>query len=153
MNKLVLKDTIELVGILAIVASLVFVGMEIQQNSAIARLEARQVTDTQNIEIALAIAANPEMTKVMGALSSNQVEDLDPEESFRLFFTVFSILIAMQSTFGSVQEGILPEASLEGLGIAALNRDFVRERLGTYRILLTNQEFVDYLEEELAASQ
>ena len=153
MKNMGLKELIEMLGICAVVASLIFVGIEIQQNSAVARLEARQTIQNQNLDISLAIASNAELSEaisLMTLVATNQMEaqELDSVDTVRLYFTTYSVLLNMQTAYDSVQEGILSESSLDGLGAGFLNNDFGRAIWPQLRGQL-NDDFANWVESRI----
>jgi hypothetical protein len=61
------KDVRESVGLLLVVASLVFVGMEIRQSTAVARAQSRQFLTENHREWAYTLATNPERSDLFNA--------------------------------------------------------------------------------------
>lgn len=82
MNKLSFRDTAELIGLAAIVASLIFVGMELQQSQRIAIADQYPLRLQANLSF---LQAAPEATYVAtGNRFRRQLPDSDMPENVRL---------------------------------------------------------------------
>lgn len=77
------KDTVELVGIFAVVASLVFVGVEVRQNSVATRSATNAAVKDAFSELNLAVASSPELARAMVSLAENP-DDALPEDRLRV---------------------------------------------------------------------
>ena len=77
------KGTVELVGIFAVVASLVFVGIEVRQNSVATRSATNAAVKDAFSELNLAIASSPELARAMVSLVGNPNDAL-PEDRLRV---------------------------------------------------------------------
>ena len=77
------KGTVELVGIFAVVASLVFVGVEVRQNSVATRSATNAAVKDAFSELNLAIASSPELARAMVSLAESP-DDALPEDQLRV---------------------------------------------------------------------
>jgi hypothetical protein len=77
------KNTVEIVGIFAVVASLVFVGVEVRQNSVATRSATNATVKDAFSELNLAIASSPELARAMVTLAENPADAL-PEDRLRV---------------------------------------------------------------------
>jgi hypothetical protein len=77
------KGTVELVGIFAVVASLVFVGVEVRQNSVATRSATNAAVKDAFSELNLTIASSPELARAMVTLAENP-DDALPEDQLRV---------------------------------------------------------------------
>ena len=59
------KDIRESVGLLLVVASMVFVGMEIRQNNVLARAATRNEVAVQVVDLMMAVSGNPQLVEVI----------------------------------------------------------------------------------------
>jgi len=102
----------EAIAAISIVASLVFVGLEIRQSSAIARMEAYQAYSISIAENSRDITHDPEFALVLfESIQKARTEYTDTERS-QLFTHYFSVINLYHSLYQSVIEGILPEEHL-----------------------------------------
>lgn len=83
------KEIAELIGIAAIVASLIFVGLQMKQAQDIAQAERRSLVASNEIEVANVITANAEIW----------VKGLAGEELDNAEFAVFEKLVIMKADF------------------------------------------------------
>jgi hypothetical protein len=61
------KDIRETVGLLLVVASMVFVGLEIRQGTTVARAQSRQFLTENHREWAYTLATNPDLSDLFNA--------------------------------------------------------------------------------------
>ncbi len=78
-----LNDWIQAVGIFAVVASLVFVGIEVRQNSIATRSATNAAVKDSFRELNLAIASSPELARAM-VTSTETPDDALPEDRLRV---------------------------------------------------------------------
>ena len=78
-----LNDWIQAIGIFAVVASLVFVGVEVRQNSVATRSATNAAVKDSFRELNLAIATSPELARAMVASAENPDNAL-PEDRLRV---------------------------------------------------------------------
>jgi hypothetical protein len=83
MNSTKLNDWIQIVGIFALVASLIFVGVEVRQNSIATRSAANAAVKDAFRELNLVIASSPELAKAVTGNVENPGNAL-PEERFQM---------------------------------------------------------------------
>ena len=78
-----IKDLAEVVGTVAVVLGLVFVGVELRNNTAAVRAATFQsLTDISNDYI-MQIASDPELARIQGAARSGGLAALTPADSTR----------------------------------------------------------------------
>ena len=65
---MVKKDIIEIIGLLAIIGSLIFVGIEIRQNSLALRGETHQSISEQVTELYMNIASDERLSKLVSQM-------------------------------------------------------------------------------------
>jgi hypothetical protein len=103
-NRQKLKDAIEIVGVVAIVASLVFVALEVRQNTDAVKSSVIQAISDQSIN-ALEIAIdNESLRQAQSAVASGTAND-DQERQARLYYAMLVRIQQnrfMQSEIGTV---------------------------------------------------
>ncbi len=102
------KETAEVIGVLGMIASMIFVGLEIRQNTNTARGATLQAVSQQSLDLAMIGIDNSELRAAFvaareGTLSSEQ-------EGLMLWF-VAAKLRADENRFRQVELGILDESN------------------------------------------
>jgi hypothetical protein len=108
------KLIIEVLGVASIVASLVFVGMELRQSSALARMEARQNYLTPLSESFRELAMNSEYSDLALNMfdSDRELSDISRTEFARIQSFYSSYLALAYGVYSAVQDDILDETDL-----------------------------------------
>ena len=131
-----LKDSAELIGIVAIVASLIFVGLQMQQAEVIARSEMNASILANRIEMHAAIIEHPDIWE-----RGNNGEKLEPDEA-----TIFSrqVTIINDEAFFSVQQSLiwgLPEMAEADMAIFAA---YLHENPGALGVWRGREDRLNY---------
>ena len=109
----------ETVGFLAVVASLVFVGMEIRQNNTLARAAAYESIGTRLADFWETMALEwPELAQklVLSTLTTEDLEDFSETEMTQVVALSVSLLRQLEITWRQVQLGLLNESALNYFG-------------------------------------
>ena len=117
------KNIVETIGIAALILSLVFVGFELRQNSAIARMEAHNQFLAAMSEGVRGQADNPELSSLIWDVTTNRknLEDLTGGERMQIRQIYMGNLYTWYALFQSIQEGILDEKYLENIANGGLH--------------------------------
>ncbi|UCC24384.1 MAG: hypothetical protein JSU98_11680 [Gemmatimonadales bacterium] len=102
------KTARETLGTLGVIASLVFVGLEIQQNTQAVRAAAIQESTNVARQQVLAIAADPELTR-LDRICAGDSPDLTEQERSRCSLLSLSFWWGMQGLFQQWQLEVLPD--------------------------------------------
>ena len=105
MSRSAIRETLGFVGV---IASLIFVGLEIQQNTLASRAAAIQESTSVAREQTQMFAINPEVNRInmIGAADPSQ---LNAEERARYSWIVVSFLWGMQGLYRQWELGVLPD--------------------------------------------
>lgn len=109
------RTTSELIAAISIVLSLIFVGLEIQQSSSVARAEAILSFTSSMAEHSRAVAENEQLARIVydmntGALTN--LADLSNSERAQLYSMFYANMSLYYGLHSSVQENVLPEEYL-----------------------------------------
>ena len=104
----------ETLGFMAVVASLVFVGMEIRQNTAIARAQTRQFLTENHREWNMAMAGDPTLMEAFEARFPTGATG--PVGDVRATYAMFAWLRHLENVFLQVQEGVVDASVLQSYG-------------------------------------
>ena len=99
------KDITELAGIVAIVASLIFVAIEVNQNTRALRAEAIQRSTEVAREQLLLLAENEDVVRI----SMTDLSELNDVERQRAFWINRSFMVGMQGLYRQWAMGVLPD--------------------------------------------
>ena len=134
----------ELIGLVGLIASLVFVGFEIRQNTRVARAEAYRafVTEVNSIYLHW---SNPEQVGVMQKALVNPA-DLTRVERSQAFAVSMALFRVYEGLHKEVTQGILDDSALMLLSQSEWNFEIQRQMWPEISRNLT-PDFVEYVEE------
>ena len=104
---------------LGVIGSLVFVGLELQQNTAALRSQTRQGLADRNAEVVYAVAENPELARawtLRWQREEGSVPTMTMVDSAQAQWAMWGMLRFVEHAFLQVEEGVLPESALNGYG-------------------------------------
>jgi hypothetical protein len=141
------NEIAELVGIAAIVVSLVFVGYELRQSTAIARSDAYSNFSTQFFDLASSAALDERMSGLISQVNQGALPgDFRPEDQVSIRMYQAAAVRVWEGLFRSVKAGVLPEEALESAASGILiNNNFFRSNWASTKQLYTS-DFIAYFE-------
>ena len=111
------KTIAEAVGLLAVVAGLLFVGLEMRQNNQLARAAAYQAIGVSTAETWALIAADPVLSELNFSLrEAEEVASWSREEWARFNASTRAWARLAEMTLLQVEQGLLPPGAMEVLG-------------------------------------
>ena len=132
------RNTLELVGFVSVIASLIFVGMEIRQNTTAVRGATNQAISDQATELYLAIATDRNLASLTVKLYDGvSRKDFDPIDDMQLFLTVMTGLRRVENIFLQLEDNILDERAFDRIGLSFYRSNYGRE------IWENNKQFFD----------
>ena len=141
------KDSLELVGIAAIVVSLIFVGYELRQSTAIARSDAYSSFSSQFLDLTVSAALDERMSGLLSRVNQGALPgDFKPDEQVSIRIYQGAAVRVWENLFRSVQAGVLTEDALESAaGGMIINNKYFRSTWASTKHLYTS-DFVVYFE-------
>ena len=141
------NEIAELVGIAAIVVSLVFVGYELRQSTAVARSDAYSSFSSHFFDLASSAALDERMSGLISQVNQGALPgDFKPEERVSIRMYQSAAVRVWEGLFRSVQAGVLPEDALDSATKGILiNNNFFRSNWASTRQLYTS-DFIAYFE-------
>ncbi len=106
--KWVWKETAEVLGVLGVIASLIFVGVEVSQNTSAVRGATLQAVSQQSLDLVMAGISDPELRSAFTAANEGT---LTPEQESIMGWFISAKLRADENRFRQVQLGILDESN------------------------------------------
>tara|TARA_S200000501_G_scaffold111540_1_gene104927 strand:+ start:170 stop:634 length:465 start_codon:yes stop_codon:yes gene_type:complete len=145
------KEIIEIIGLLAIIGSLIFVGIEIRQNSLALRGETHQSISEQVTELYMHIATDERLSKLVSQILYNDKSNdnlrnkLNAADQLSLDFTVLTGLRRIENIYLQKSDGILSDNAFERIGLEFYQTPFSR---GTWEKYKTgfDKSFIDFFE-------
>jgi len=113
------KESAEVLGILGVTASLIFVGVEIRQNTNAVRGATLQAVSQQSMDLVMAGVDNPELRSAVSAARENT---LSPEQKDLLNWFLAAKLRADENRFRQIELGILEASTFQQLSHHAAYR-------------------------------
>jgi hypothetical protein len=150
MNSAKLRDSLELVGIAAVVLSLIFVAYEVRQNTISARAAAIQEIGIATAEMWGETARDPEMIRLLQGRTDVPFDEWTADDWSRFLAQMLAWSRLAETGLLQVKEGLLPASSLETLGYANtkywLQHDGIN-CLWKHRLrFMVSEEFAAYVE-------
>ena len=148
-DRMRLRFVTEVVGLIAVVASLGFVGMEIRQNTAAVRSATTQAVSDQAMGLTLSIATDEHLPRLVSEMHGGLTRsEFDPQDYYRLRIVVIAGLRRQENLFAQVRSGVLDPAALRGVSFSFYQNPFVLELWAEVRGTF-NPEFTRYWDEIL----
>ena len=97
---------VEIVGIAGIIVSLVFLGYELKRSNDIAETEAVATIYSMTNEMGLALAENPELSRVFGQALSD-FESLSPDDRWTLYVLLEYVINVNEAAWKYYDKGII----------------------------------------------
>jgi len=137
----------EIVGGIAIVCSLIFVGLQIRQNAAVTEINAYQLLVSQITDLNSLIIQDTALAQLL--IKAKNAEPLTEVESEKILRFSANLIRHGDMAWQLYQRGIIDERTLQGMmGIVAVHITYpaIRAVWDTYFSSTQNPEFRDYLE-------
>ena len=110
----------ELVTTVGVLVSLVFVGLEIRQNTSVARGQARTDLATLNQDWLMGMAGDPALFRSFEAHWLEQPDiALSPLEEQQAFLAMVAVVRRLENAYLFYEEGLIPEEALGSYGMKA----------------------------------
>ena len=116
----------QVLSAIAVVASLVFVGLEIRQNSAAQRIQTRQAIADATLEFSLRLAENPSLLRVwdehfplvseVAESDSSTSSTLTRLDSLQAGGAMFALIRLLENVYLQHEEGVFDESILDNYG-------------------------------------
>lgn len=97
---------VEIVGIVGIIVSLVFLGYELKRANDIAETEAIATIYGMSNDMGLALAENPELSRVFG-LALSDFESLSPDDLWTLYILLENVINMNEAAWKYYDKGVI----------------------------------------------
>jgi hypothetical protein len=109
MDSAKLNDWLQVIGIFALVASLIFVGLQMQQSQEIARSQIQQARTDATVETVVSTAESAFFVSAQAKFRAGQAESFTPEEHEALLQLALALLYQMENARYQYDRGFLTE--------------------------------------------
>ena len=145
------KGIIEILGLVALIGSLIFVGIEIRQNSLAVRGATHQSISEQVTKLYMHVATNERLSKLVSKMlpgdtsSDNLRNQLNAADELSLDFTVLTGLRRIENIYLQESDGILSDKAFERIGLEFYQTPFSRETWEKYKTGF-DKSFINFFE-------
>jgi len=149
------RKWIDLLGAVGVIASLIFVGLEVRQNTLISRGAAVQSITEHVNDWQIEMASNDDWIRIMVFLENGGTyADLTPVDRMRYRYVVTPTIRIMENRYRQVQFGIIDPSELEVGGGKANTRwyrsaHFIEFWQTSEMKIRWTPDFVDFMETEI----
>ena len=144
------KEIIEILGIVTIIGSLIFVGIEIRQNSLSIRGETYQSIAEHVTKLYMDIAADERLSELVSQMLNNENDtlrnQLNAADRLSLDFIVLTGLRRIENIYLQQSDGILSNQAFERIGLRFYRTKFAIETGEKYKGGF-DSSFIDFFEE------
>ena len=144
------KEIIEILGIVTIIGSLIFVGIEIRQNSLSIRGETYQSITEQVTKLYMDIAADERLSELVSQMLPNDNDtlrnQLNAADRLSLDFIVLTGLRRIENIYLQQSDGILSNQAFERIGLRFYQTKYSKETWERYKSGF-DTSFIKFFEE------
>ena len=129
------REIFEIFGILGVIGSLIFVGVEVRQNTAEIRGSTHQSVSEQVNELYLTIAEDERLSKLISEMmeNSNLRKSLNPADQISLDFVILTGLRRIENIYLQYLDGILSSDAFDRIGISFYRIQYAKETWEKYK--------------------
>ena len=146
------KGIIEILGLLALIGSLIFVGIEIRQNSLAVRGATHQSISEQVTKLYMHVATNERLSKLVSQMLASDTSNhnlrnqLNAADELSLDFIVLTGLRRIENIYLQESDGILSDKAFERIGLEFYQTKYSIETWERYKAGF-DSSFIDFFEE------
>ena len=104
-----LSAWLQIVGMFGVIASLLFVGLQMKQSHEIARSATYQARSQMAVDQFLAASGNPQFTSATAKLYSGEFDTITPEELVALEYDFAANVVIWENQYYQFESGFFPE--------------------------------------------
>lgn len=139
----------ELIATFGVVVSLIFVGLELRQSTAVARAQARSELATLAQDWLLVLGQDSAANRAwIGYWSDEDLGPLSPVEESQAYYMMIALVRRLEVTYFHHQEGLIPREALANYGMGSGVFEGARFRTEFWPTIRENfdPEFVSFFE-------
>ena len=144
------KEIIEILGLVAIIGSLIFVGIEIRQNSLAVRGATHQSISEQVTKLYMSVATDERLAELVSQMLPNDIDSLrnklNAADQLSLDFIVLTGLRRIENIYLQKLDGILLDQAFDRIGLEFYQTKYSIETWEKYKTGF-DSSFIDFFEE------
>lgn len=149
MNSAKLNDWMQVIGIFALVASLIFVGLQVKQTHEIALSQASQTRASSVAEMFMTMASNKQAMSAVSKGYAGQDDSITEAEEIAGYWSVLAILYLLENTYYQYELGFIPEDHWlnvrETMKVVMKDNSFFRSAIRRRSPNMRNRPFQDVI--------
>jgi len=114
MNSGKINDWLQVVGLFGVIASLLFVGLQMKQDREVAQSAVSQARTELNVQFILGIAENPNSASALEKLNSGQADQMTFAERRTIGLHSAANLFIFENIQYQYESGFIPESRWQG---------------------------------------
>tara|TARA_B100001250_G_scaffold363512_1_gene342890 strand:- start:197 stop:673 length:477 start_codon:yes stop_codon:yes gene_type:complete len=132
---MVKREIFEIAGLIGVIGSLIFVGVEIRQNTSEIRGSTHQSVSEQINELYLTIAEDERLSKLVSEMiqNPNLRESLNLTDQLSLDFTVLTGLRRIENIYLQHLDGILSQDAFDRIGMRFYRTKYAKQTWEKYK--------------------
>mgnify|MGYP001826468288 CR=1 FL=1 len=143
------KNLIEIVGLSAVVLSLIFVGLEVNESTRATRSATAAETTATIAEWYTALGSDQEASSVLRRFVTDP-HSLTIEEQFQAVMNIHALMLILQSSFYLEEEGTLSPQIRRSLTMAMTSEPGIRFYWEQRKPIFVNEDFIAFIEQLFA---
>ncbi len=143
------KNLIEVIGLAAVVLSLVFVGLEVNESTRATRSATAAETTATIADWYSSLGSDQQVSSVLRRFITDP-QSLTIEEQYQATMTLHSLMLILQSSFYREEEGTLSPQIRRSMTEAILSEPGVRSYWEQRKPIFVNENFIAFMEQTLS---
>ena len=139
-----LRTFVEIVAVISVVLSLIFVGVELRQNTNVAKASSYREITAGLAEQRAFWASDPEVTTIYYAYATADTTELDKVQRQRLNFILTNIFSSYENAFFSRSYGVIGDTEWKRFEAGACKHYRVVKKIDA-QFFFISEEFIQYL--------
>ena len=142
-----LKPISQILAVVSVVVSLLYVGFELRQNTAVARSDAYNVNASRLSEILTSVATDQRLSMLVSQVEDGKLPvEFSPEDQISIRYLLTAGVRNIEGQYRSVKEGVLPSSLIvSGPDMPLADNDFFRSTWPTAKLKYSS-DFIEYFE-------
>ena len=148
-NSLKLKSALEALSVVAVVLSLIFVGLEVNESTRATRSATAAETTAIIAEWYMSLGSDQQAASVLRRFITDP-QSVTLDEQFQAVMNIHAIMIILQSSFYLEEEGTLSPEIHRSMTRALVSEPGVRYFWEQRKPIFVNEKFIAFIEQLLA---
>ncbi len=148
-NSLKLKSALEALSVVAVVLSLIFVGLEVNESTRATRSATAAETTATIAEWYMSLGSDQQASSVLRRFITDP-QSVTLEEQFQAVMNIHALMLILQSSFYLEEEGTLSPQIHRSMTNAMTSQPGVRYYWEQRKPIFVNENFIAFIEELLA---